>query len=287
MTALQYEVFVTPAIAPSPGTTPNLPNGDPIVWSPIATTLIYGERDAVLVDPPFTAETTREVLAWVEHIGRDITEIYITHGHGDHWFGVPVLLERFPHAVVRATAGTKAHMAGQAEAEYRAAFWDALFPGQIPTASVDVQVVGEEGLNLEGHALLPIEVGHSDTDDTTVLWVPSLKLAVAGDVVYNGVHLSLGESDGGGRDAWRRALDRVEALGARFVVAGHKDPSRADDAADIDRTRRYLDDADRLLKDSPTPLQYFEGMTSLHPERVNPGVLWFGALALLAGNASE
>jgi glyoxylase-like metal-dependent hydrolase (beta-lactamase superfamily II) len=287
MTELQYEVFVTPAIAPSIGTVPSLPNGDPMVWSPISTTLIYGERAAILVDPPFTTDTTREVLAWAEGIGRNITEIYITHGHGDHWFGAPVLLDRFPDAAVRATAATKAQMADQADAEYRAEFWDALFPGQIPTAAVDVHVVGEEGLNLEGNALLPVEVGHSDTDDTTVLWVPSLRLAVAGDVVYNGVHLSLGESDGGGRDAWRRALDRTEALGAEFVVAGHKDPTRADDPAEIDRTRRYLDDADRLLVGSPTPMEYFEGMTKLYPEHVNPGVLWFGALTLLAGNAPK
>ena len=75
MAALQYEVFVTPAISPSGGTL-NLPNGDPMVWSPIATTLIYGEQHAVLVDPPFTTDTTRELLTWVERSGRDITQIY-------------------------------------------------------------------------------------------------------------------------------------------------------------------------------------------------------------------
>ncbi|MCO6008116.1 MBL fold metallo-hydrolase [Actinoallomurus purpureus] len=106
----------------------------------------------------------------MEKIGRDITEIYVTHGHGDHWLGVPFLLERFPDAVVRATAGTRAQMADLATLESRAAFWDALFPGQIPTTPVDVQVVGKEGLSLEGNALIPIEVGHSDGDDTTVLW---------------------------------------------------------------------------------------------------------------------
>jgi len=286
MTALRYEVFVTPAIPQSSGTL-NLPNGDPIAWSPLSTTLIYGERDAVLVDPPFTTDTTRDVLAWVEQIGRDITEIYITHGHGDHWLGAPVLLGRFPGAVVRATAGTRAQMAGLASPESREAFWHALFPGQIPTGAVYVRVVGEEGLSLEGNSLIPIEVGHSDGDDTTVLWVPSLKLAVAGDVVYNGVHPALSESAGGGRDAWRRALDKVEALGAEFVVAGHKDPTRADDAADIGRTRRYLDDADRLLEGSPTPTGFFEEMMGLYPERVNPGILWFGALTLLTGNPAE
>jgi glyoxylase-like metal-dependent hydrolase (beta-lactamase superfamily II) len=284
MAGLRYDVFVTPAIPQSSGTL-NLPDGEPMVWSPIATTLILGDRDAVLVDPPFTTDTTREVLAWVEKTGRNLTHIYITHGHGDHWLGAPVLLERFPDAVVRATAGTKAHMTALAAPGARAPFWDALFPGQIPTGAVDVQVVGEEGLSLEGHALLPVEVGHSDGDDTTVLWVPSLKLAVAGDVVYNGVHPALSDSAGGGLDAWRRALDQVEALGPEFVVAGHKDPARPDDPADIGRTRRYLDDADRLLKGSPTPTEFFEGMLALHPERVNPGILWFGALSLLAGTS--
>ncbi|MER6961547.1 MBL fold metallo-hydrolase [Streptomyces sp. NPDC000618] len=282
MTALRYEVFVTPAISQSGSDTLNLPSGDPMVWSPIATTLIYGRHDAALVDPPFTTDTTREVLAWVEKFVRDITEIYVTHGHGDHWLGVPVLLERFPDAVVRATAGTRAHMAGLATAESRAEFWDALFPGRIPTAPVDVQVVGEEG-----HALIPVEVGHTDSDDTTVLWVPSLKLTVAGDVVYNGVHLALAEATGRGRDAWRQALGQVEALGAEFVVAGHKDPTRPDDPADIGRTRRYLDDMDRQLKSSTTPMEFFEGMTSLHPERINPGVLWVGALTLLSGDSAQ
>ncbi|MCZ0985937.1 hypothetical protein O1M54_10375 [Streptomyces diastatochromogenes] len=69
MTALRYEVFVTPAISQSSGTL-NLPDGEPMVWSPISTTLICGDRDAVLVDPPFTTDTTREVLAWLEKSGR-------------------------------------------------------------------------------------------------------------------------------------------------------------------------------------------------------------------------
>jgi glyoxylase-like metal-dependent hydrolase (beta-lactamase superfamily II) len=106
-------------------------------------------HDAVLVDPPFTTDATREVLAWVDKTGRDVTELYVTHGHGDHWLGVSVLLERFPDAVVRATVGTRAQMAGLATAESRGPFWDVLFPGRIPRASVDVQVVAGEGLSLE------------------------------------------------------------------------------------------------------------------------------------------
>lgn len=105
-----------------------------------------------------------------------------------------------------------------------------------------------------------------------------------GDVVYNGVHLSLAEFEGGGRDAWRRALRQVKALGVEFVVAGRQDPARPDDAAHIGRTRRYLDAVDRQLKSSTTTMEFFEGMTSLHPECIKPGVLWSGALTPLSGD---
>jgi hypothetical protein len=82
-----------------------------------------------------------------------------------------------------------------------------------------------------------------------------------------------------------RCSDSRPKPGADFVVAGHKDPERPDGPADIGRTRRYLDDTDRLLRGSPTPLEFFEGMLSLHPERINPGILWFSALTLSAGDA--
>ena len=52
--------------------------------------------------------------------------------------------------------------------------------------------------------------------------MPDLGLVVAGDAVYNGVHQFLGESAGGGRDSWRAAIDTVEDLGPRWVVAATK-----------------------------------------------------------------
>lgn len=69
-----------------------------------------------------------------------------------------------------------------------------------------------------------------------------------------------------------------------FVVAGHQDPARPDDAAHIGRTRRYLDAADRQLKNSTTTMEFLEGMTGFHPECINPDVLWSGALTLLSGD---
>lgn len=134
---------------------------------------------------------------------------------------------------------------------------------------------------LEGNVLRAVEVGHTDTDATTVLHVPSIGLVVAGDVVYNGVHQYILEGGSGGLEQWLQALDQVEALEPRFVVAGHKNRDLPDDPAAIQRTRAYLQDVIRLLAAKPTPLEYFERMTALYPDRLNPGPVWYGALGIL------
>lgn len=71
------------------------------------------------------------------------------------------------------------------------------------------------------------------------------------------------------------------------MVASHKDPDRPDDPANVGYTRRYLDDVDRVLEASTTPMELFDGMTRLHPGRINPGILWFGALTLLDGGPAQ
>lgn len=274
--ALSYEVFVSEPI-PTTGT---LPTGAPQQWSPISTTLIYGDTDAVLVDPPFTVEQTHRVGDWVERSGKRLTHIYITHGHGDHWFGASLLAERFPGVLVHATEGTIRLMHDSATGR-RKAFWDELFPGQLPDVRVSAQALPVDGLTLEGHLLHAIEVGHSDCDDSTVLHVPALGLVVAGDVAYNNVHQYLADGGlDGGIDAWLRAIDMVRALRPAAVVAGHKDVTRADDPRILDETAEYLRTARRVLAAKPTAQTFFDEMTRRYPGRLNPGTVWLNAQRL-------
>ena len=277
---LQYKLFVTSQI-PQSGRGP-LPDGSTRMWSPITSTLILGTHEAVLVDPPLTNTQAAEVGDWIEASGRRLRQIYITHGHGDHWFGAIPLVERFPGVAVRATEGTKQLMAAQNSAAFRADFWDRVFPGQLPAGEVDVSIVDEHGFELEGTGLLPVEVGHTDTDATTMLHVPEIGLLVAGDVVYNGVHLYLTESGGvTGIDQWLAALDIAEALEPITVIAGHKNPQAADDPSQIQATRGYLTHARQLLTSSTRAEAFYDGMLALHPNRINPGALWGAAMTLL------
>src|SRR5258708_297045 len=88
-----------------PGLTRDLPAGkEELMWVANSSTLIRGERDAVLVDTFLTIEQSQTLLSWVVASGKNLTAIYITHGHGDHFFGLAPLLERFPGAKAVATA---------------------------------------------------------------------------------------------------------------------------------------------------------------------------------------
>ncbi|WP_285030183.1 MBL fold metallo-hydrolase [Mycolicibacterium sp. lyk4-40-TYG-92] len=282
MSELHYEVLVHDGLPRH--REQRLPDGSPIVSSPVSTTLIYGDHDAVLVDPPFTYEQVHRVGEWVKSFGRRLVAVYATHGHGDHWFGTELLLQRFPGVVAYATEGTIAMMHQQGTAG-RAQMWDVDFPGQIPPSPVVYHPVPDWGIMLEGHRLEAVEVGHTDTDDTTVLHVPSTGLVVAGDVAYNGVHQYLLESAHGGIEAWLAALDKVAALQPRAVVAGHKNKELPDDPSIVDQTRDYLLNAQRLLAEKPSPQEYFDQMTALYPNRLNVGPVWYSAVALLTDPA--
>ena len=270
---LSYRVLV---LDPIPfADTSKTPEGEARMFQPIAVTLITGKRDAVLVDPPMTTGQTEAVIKWVEDSGKRLTAIVSTHGHGDHWFGTATLLKRFPAARAYATSGTIEVMRFHGNPEFRAVTWDKAFPGQIPESPVLSTPAPNNVLKLEGNDVRFVEVGHSDTDKSSVVYVPSMGLVVAGDVVYNGYHQYLAESGNGGLRAWIRALDTVASLKPTHVVAGHKNKELADDPKVIEETRRYLEDVERVATSSHNAREFYDAMIKLYPDRKNRSALWF------------
>ena len=247
---LTFETFVAP---PVPVVTHDLaPDQSRRAWSPITATLISGERDAVLVDPLMTIEQGRSVADWVAASGKNLTTVYITHGHGDHWFGLGAVRERYPKVRTVATVGVVEHVRRQVSPKVFSALWESRFPGQIQRDVTAAEPLSDPRFELQGQELVAVEVGHTDTADTTVLYIPSIGLVVAGDVAYNDVHIYLGESDHEKRLEWIHALDIVEALQSRAVVAGHKRAGRPDDPAIIEETRAYIRDFDRIAGEAST-----------------------------------
>ncbi len=276
---LNWEVFMTPGI---PIVTPDRPRGvSETHFQAMASTLIYGTRDAILVDAFMTIDQASALANWVASKGKNLTTVYITHGHGDHWFGVGTLRERFPRARVVATADTIEVMRQNASPEALRTAWKAAFPGQIPDRLLIADELEGNVIDLEGHDLVVVELGHTDTDRTTCLHVPSIGLVVAGDAAYNDVHLYLAESDAQKRQEWIAALDKIESLNPRAVVASHKRPDDEDSPKIIEETRQYIREFDRLAKATNTAQELYDRMLELYPNRINPGwALWSSARAV-------
>jgi glyoxylase-like metal-dependent hydrolase (beta-lactamase superfamily II) len=270
---LSYDVFVNDPPPPDGF----LPNGEPKRFSPMASTLICGREDAVLTDPGLTEDQARALGDWVAGKGRNLTDIFITHGHGDHWFAAGLLAERFGARVV-ASAGTIAQM--HVGVATRPMLWDKLYTG-IPQSQVTAVTVPGNCFTLEGHDLVIVEVGHTDSDDTSVLHIPDLALVVAGDAIYNGVHMYLGQSAVDGFGPWRDAIGNVEALEPRHIVAGHQNRRRDDDGArTIAETLHYLDDAEELLRTENTATGFFNAKIARYPDHLGRMILWVSARAL-------
>src|SRR5579863_9294787 len=248
---LQWDVFVSAQI---PVVTDDLPPGaNEMRWSPISSTLISGKRDAVLVDTAITVDQNQKLADWIAGRGKNLTAIYATHGHGDHFFGVNTIQQRFPNARFVATREVIDVMRKQASVPVVESYWKPRFPGQIDSSLVIADELKSSVLELEGEQLVSVPLGHTDTDSTTCLHAPSIGLAVCGDALYNDVHLHLGESDAEGRKQWIAALDKIVP------------------------TRKYNHDFDRIASHTKTMLELYNEMLAIYPERVNPAVLWYSA----------
>jgi glyoxylase-like metal-dependent hydrolase (beta-lactamase superfamily II) len=215
-----------------------LPEGDneDLRWVTNSATLIFGDHEAVLVDTFTTVAQNEELIKWVKDHNRRLTHVYLTHGHGDHVYGIGQLVEAFPTARAIGTSGTVAESRLQAREEYRDGFWGRLFPGQIPVPVLP-EVFEDDHFMLEGHELQIVQTGHTDTEGTTILWVPDIRL----------------------------------------VVAGHKYPGRTDDPATVDDSIQYLTDFIEAERTTMTALELYEAVLRRHPRRANPGSLWGAA----------
>src|SRR5712692_834710 len=163
--SLSWDVFLAPSI---PAITSDLPPGEKErPWPTISSTLISGERDAVLVDTPITAEQARALANWVAARGKNLTTIYATHGHGDHFFVASAVLDRFPGARFIARAEVIKIMRQQASPESLATYWNPRFPGQISSHIVIAEGLAGNVINLEGHDLISVPLGFTDTASTT------------------------------------------------------------------------------------------------------------------------
>ncbi|THV46655.1 hypothetical protein BGAL_0369g00020 [Botrytis galanthina] len=229
---------------------PELPVVDPpynYTISPTSFTLPHGQSTAVLVDAPVNVETSHAPADW----------------------------QRFPGVIAVATERTIAHVAEQFSYEEFVEFWSAAFLDQIPTQDETIQPLPLNGkFYLEDHLLQAVEVGQSDTYNTTVLHVPSLELLLTGDAVYGECFQYLVETNTAKlRAEWIRAVDKIESLRSKIVVPSHKEIWDGFGTDHFENTGQYIKNWEILLEVVTNAEDLKNKITILYPQRVGDWIL--------------
>ena len=213
----------------------------------VDSTIVAGDKDAVLIDAQFSLADAHRLVAQLLESKKNLTTIYVTHFHPDHYFGLTVIKQAFPKAKVVTTAASLAEIKKTWKAKVKQ--WSGMYGALVPTNPALPTALAKNEIDLEGQKL-EIHTAQGDSADNTYVWIPSIKTVVAGDTVFNGVHPWTAESTPDSRKAWMKTLDEIAALSPATVIAGHKDPKAKDDASAIKATKDYLETFDAAVASS-------------------------------------
>jgi glyoxylase-like metal-dependent hydrolase (beta-lactamase superfamily II) len=272
--ALRLQVFVSPA-------TPI--GNDGLTFAPTTSTIIYGEREAILVDAQFIKNDIHELGNAIEKLDRTLTTIFITHGHVDHYFGIDVLAERFPGVRVVATPKVVDDVVARGKqdlATFTAWFGDDLVvPTSVP------EPLDDDGLIIEGHRLQVIAVDQADISPSSALYVPQLGAVIAGDLAYNGIHQMLALTGPAEWERWAASVENIAALRPRTVVAGHRKPEASDEEGEaiLAGTKDYILDFARIAETAASPEEIITAMQDRYPDHGNVTTLLVSAQAAKTG----
>lgn len=106
---------------------------------------------------------------WVEVKGKHVTTIYVTHEHGDHYLGAPILLARFPDARLVSSATVVEQIRPQFATPIVEKYWRPMFNGRVADGQVLPDVLADNVIDLEGHQITAHDVGQSDCEHSTFL----------------------------------------------------------------------------------------------------------------------
>jgi glyoxylase-like metal-dependent hydrolase (beta-lactamase superfamily II) len=240
--------------------------------------LIEGAHEALLWDAQYHLADAKRLAERIAASGKHLNAIVISHPDHDHYSGAAAIVERFP--------GTPVYMTPAALAEFQktSANYFANEKGRRPEAMPDSLVTPTAlpslHLTVDGEAVevIPDLQGDVLVPSNSVLWIPSLRAVLAGDVVFNGVHPWLAASTPVSRVAWQGSLKRIAALKPRIVVAGHKQSGLPDSPAAVDAMGGYLRDFDSERQASADAAALVAGMKRKYPDWAVPGLLQYSAM---------
>lgn len=272
-------VAEAPAPAPAPKLQLQVITGSPEGFL-VNSTLVSGEKEAVLIDAELTLADGKRVADAVTASKKTLTTVFVTHFHPDHYFGFVSVKEAFPNVKLVALPATVEEIQKTWEAKVKQ--WKPLFHDAIPAKPLLPEPLTGDSLTVDGVKLEVVGAQQGDSANNSYVWIPSLRAVIAGDIVYDDVFPWTAETTPETRKAWAGTLDKLSALNPEIVVPGHQKADHKQAVSNIAFTKSYLAAWDEALATSKKPADLQAKIKAKYPDTALDVIVKIGADAAFA-----
>jgi hypothetical protein len=241
----------------------------------VASTIVSGKTDAILIDAQFTLAGAEKVAGEIKKSGKKLTTIYVSHTDPDFYFGLEVFKKYFPEVTAYATPATVESI--KATAQKKLDVWGERLGKAITTNIVLPQVLKGNSIDLEGQKLEI--VGLDEFPAKTFVWIPSIKAVVGGINVF-GTTFNLWMADAQtaeARNQWISVLDKIETLHPAIVIPAHASSQSPFDLSAVKHTKSYIEFYEEALKTNKTSDALIKAVKAQYPALTFETALQIGA----------
>jgi glyoxylase-like metal-dependent hydrolase (beta-lactamase superfamily II) len=226
--------------------------------------IIEGTHEVMLVDAQLTKTNAEKVLQAVKATNKPLSIIYITHEHADHFLGLEVFKEAYPAARILANS----NVVDRINKVYQEKIdkWKGLLGSDATSHMVAISKYDDDFIGFDNSKIEILKNVQGDTDANTMLWFPGQRTLIAGDVLFNDMHVYTAETDMTARKRWLDSLQRIRDLKPAVVIPGHSKVGASIDATSaVDFTEQYLLIFEDELERAKTPDDLVKAMKQHFP----------------------
>jgi glyoxylase-like metal-dependent hydrolase (beta-lactamase superfamily II) len=226
--------------------------------------IIEGEHEVMLVDAQLTKNSAEKVLQEINATKKPLSIIYITHEHADHFLGLEVFKEAYPGVRIIANSAVvdRINKVYQEKIDK----WQKILGSGATSRVVAISKFDANFIEFEGSKIEVLKSIRGDTDENTMLWIPGQRILIAGDVLFNNMHVYTAETDSQARGKWLNTLKQIRELKPAVVIPGHSEVGAPLDASTaVDFTEDYLLVFEEELKKAKDPDSLINAMKEEFP----------------------
>ena len=226
--------------------------------------IIEGEHEVMLVDAQLTKNNAEKILQEINATKKPLFIIYITHEHADHFLGLEVFKEAYPGVKIIANSAVvdRINQVYQEKIEK----WQKIFGSGATSHVVAIEKFDGNFIKFESTQIEVLKHIRGDTDENTMLWIPGQRILIAGDVLFNNMHVYTAETDSKARGKWLNSLNKIRELKPAVVIPGHSKVGALLDASTaVDFTENYLLVFEKELKTAKDSDSFINTMKERFP----------------------